>query len=372
MELTLAQLETSGTTKLTLVSSPSDNSCCTTDPFAKLILGMAMFDHNSERLEVTEGGYTSIINGFDIIYWKGSNNRNIFFAVFDHSLWIAILVSIAICSLYFFMESIIYQDNDGKVTQLLEAVVANSKMMVAMDITERLYHKQYSMRIILLVFGLLGGVIMWTYSGVLTSFFSIEYEWTPFTSFQDLLAKPALWLMILEGSSLEQVLISAIENDPSLNGVIEQNIKKIDSNAELMRNFLETEDKTNYMIFSQTHSLFLYIEKSPDFDFQVMCNLKSGTVEETNGKVKSGWLYPKNSMLKPIFDKYLNKLSQSGVDVRLQNVFYSFEDHLNCKSDYEEVGMDIAMFLFRLLGVGLALSLVALLIEAIYSLMTKK
>ena len=72
------------------------------------------------------------------------------------------------------------------------------------------------------------------------------------------------------------------------------------------------------------------------------------------------------------FDKYLNKLSQSGIDVRLQNVFYSFEDHLNCKSDYEEVGMDIAMFLFRLLGVGLALSLVALLIEAIYSLMTKK
>ena len=334
-------------------------------------IGMAMFDHNSERLEVTEGGYTSIIDTYDIIYWKGSNNKNIFFAVFDQSLWIAIGVSIAICSLYFFIESIIYQADD-KGTQIVEAVVANSKMMVAMDITERIHHKQYSMRIILLVFGLLGGVIMWTYSGVLTSFFSIEYEGTPFTSFQDLLAKPALWLMILEGSSLEQVLISAIENDPSLNGVMDQNIKKIDTNDHLMRNFLETHDKTNYMILSQVHSLYVFIQKSPDFDLQVMCDLKSGTLEEANGKVKSGWLYPKNSILKPIFDKHLIKLSQTGVDMRLQNIFYNFEDHLNCKSDYEEVGMNIAMFLFKFLAVGLALSLVALLIEALYAMMTKK
>ena len=169
-----------------------------------------MFDHNSERLEVTEGGYTSIINGYDIIYWKGSGNKNIFLAVFDQTLWIAIIVFIGICSIYFFMESMINQKEDTLGTQVIEAVVASSKMVVAMDVTEKKHHKKYSMRIILLAFGLLGGVIMWTYSGVLTSFFSIDYEGTPFTSFHDLLAKPALWLMILEGSSLEQVLISAI------------------------------------------------------------------------------------------------------------------------------------------------------------------
>ena len=331
-----------------------------------------MFDHNSERLEVTEGGYTSIINGYDIIYWKGSGNKNIFLAVFDQTLWIAIIVFIGICSIYFFMESMINQKEDTLGTQVIEAVVASSKMVVAMDVTEKKHHKKYSMRIILLAFGLLGGVIMWTYSGVLTSFFSIEYEGTPFTSFHDLLAKPALWLMILEGSSLEQVLISAIDNDPTLNDVIEQNIIKIDSSDELMRKFLESNDKTNDMIFSQIRDLFLYIEKSSNFDFQVMCDIKSGTLEEANGKVKSGWLYSKNSMLKPIFDNYFIKLSQSGVDMRLRKVFFNFEDRLSCKSDYEEVGMDIAMFLFRLLAIGVALSLVALLIEALYSFFAKK
>ena len=331
-----------------------------------------MFDHNSERLEVTEGGYTSIINGYDIIYWKGSGNKNIFLAVFDQTLWIAIIVFIGICSIYFFMESMINQKEDTLCTQVIEAVVASSKMVVAMDVTEKKHHKRYSMRIILLAFGLLGGVIMWTYSGVLTSFFSIEYEGTPFTSFHDLLAKPALWLMILEGSSLEQVLISAIDNDPTLNDVIEQNIIKIDSSDELMRKFLESNDKTNDMIFSQIRDLFLYIEKSSNFDFQVMCDIKSGTLEEANGKVKSGWLYSKNSMLKPIFDNYFIKLSQSGVDMRLRKVFFNFEDRLSCKSDYEEVGMDIAMFLFRLLAIGVALSLAALLIEGLYSLIAKK
>ena len=331
-----------------------------------------MFDHNSERLEVTEGGYTSIINGYDIIYWKGSGNKNIFLAVFDQTLWIAIIVFIGICSIYFFMESMINQKEDTLGTQVIEAVVASSKMVVAMDVTEKKHHKKYSMRIILLAFGLLGGVIMWTYSGVLTSFFSIEYEGTPFTSFHDLLAKPALWLMILEGSSLEQVLISAIDNDPTLNDVIEQNIIKIDSSDELMRKFLESNDKTNDMIFSQIRDLFLYIEKSSNFDFQVMCDIKSGTLEEANGKVKSGWLYSKNSMLKPIFDNYFIKLSQSGVEMRLRKVFFNFEDRLSCKSDYEEVGMDIAMFLFRLLAIGVALSLAALLIEGLYSLIAKK
>ena len=331
-----------------------------------------MFDHNSERLEVTEGGYTSIINGYDIIYWKGSGNKNIFLAVFDQTLWIAIIVFIGICSIYFFMESMINQKEDTLGTQVIEAVVASSKMVVAMDVTEKKHHKRYSMRIILLAFGLLGGVIMWTYSGVLTSFFSIEYEGTPFTSFHDLLAKPALWLMILEGSSLEQVLISAIDNDPTLNDVIEQNIIKIDSSDELMRKFLESNDKTNDMIFSQIRDLFLYIEKSSNFDFQVMCDIKSGTLEEANGKVKSGWLYSKNSMLKPIFDNYFIKLSQSGVEMRLRKVFFNFEDRLSCKSDYEEVGMDIAMFLFRLLAIGVALSLAALLIEGLYSLIAKK
>ena len=331
-----------------------------------------MFDHNSERLEVTEGGYTSIINGYDIIYWKGSGNKNIFLAVFDQTLWIAIIVFIGICSIYFFMESMINQKEDTLGTQVIEAVVASSKMVVAMDVTEKKHHKRYSMRIILLAFGLLGGVIMWTYSGVLTSFFSIDYEGTPFTSFHDLLAKPALWLMILEGSSLEQVLISAIDNDPTLNDVIEQNIIKIDSSDELMRKFLESNDKTNDMIFSQIRDLFLYIEKSSNFDFQVMCDIKSGTLEEANGKVKSGWLYSKNSMLKPIFDNYFIKLSQSGVEMRLRKVFFNFEDRLSCKSDYEEVGMDIAMFLFRLLAIGVALSLAALLIEGLYSLIAKK
>ena len=103
-----------------------------------------------------------------------------------------------------------------------------------------------------------------------------------------------------------------------------------------------------------------------------MCDIKSGTLEEANGKVKSGWLYSKNSMLKPIFDNYFIKLSQSGVEMRLRKVFFNFEDRLSCKSDYEEVGMDIAMFLFRLLAIGVALSLAALLIEGLYSLIAKK
>ena len=333
---------------------------------------MALFDHNPERLAVVEGGYTSWIHGYDIIYWKGTSNKNIFFAVFHWTLWLGIGVAIGICSVYFFIESMIYQNDESKSMQIIEAIVANAKMMVALDVTEKCHHKKNSMRIILLAFGLLGGVIMWTYSGVLTSFFSIDFEDTPFTSFHDLLAKPALWLMILDGSSLEQVLISAIDNDPALNEVIDQNIIRKDSNDEMMNDFLNTDDRVNFMIFSSLDSLFLYVEKSPDFNFSVMCDIKNGRLDEARGKVKSGWLYPKNSILRPIFDNYMMKISQSGVDNRLRNLFYNFEDHLNCQSDYEEVGMDITLFLFRLLAVGLVISLMVFFIELILTVKWKK
>ena len=333
---------------------------------------MALFHHNSERLEVTEGGYTSRIDGYDIIYWKGTAHVNIFLQVFDLSLWLAIIVCTTILALYFFAESMIHQKEDSKSIQIIEAVVANSKMIVAMDVNEKKHHKKYSMRIILLAAGILGGVIMWTYSGVLVSFFSMELETKPFSSFQDLQAKPDLWLMILDGSSFEQVLISAIENDPSLNGVIEQNIIEMDSNAELMRNFLESDDKTNDMIFTASDSLFMYIEKNPEFSFQIMCEIKIGQLDGLGGKIKSGWLYPKNSILKPIFDKHLIKLSQSGVEKRLQNIFFNFKDNLNCQSDYQEVGMNIATFLFQLLGAGLVIALMIFVIESLFAWKIRK
>ena len=111
------------------------------------ISGMALFHHNSERLEVTEGGYTSRLDGYDIIYWKGSAAQvNIFIQVFDLSLWLGILVCTTILTLYFFVESMIYQKQDGKGVQIIEAVVANSKMIVAMDVNERKHHTKYSMR----------------------------------------------------------------------------------------------------------------------------------------------------------------------------------------------------------------------------------
>ena len=333
------------------------------------ISGMALFHHNSERLEVTEGGYTSRLDGYDIIYWKGSAAQaNIFLQVFDLSLWMGILVCTTILALYFFVESMIYQKEDGKGIQIIEAVVANSKMIVAMDINERKHHTKYSMRIILLAAGILGGVIMWTYSGVLVSFFSMELETKPFSSFQDLQAKPDLWLMILDGSSFEQVLISAIEKDPSLNVIIKNNIIEMNSNAKLMRRFLESVDKTNDMIFTAADSLFMYIEKTPDFNFQIMCDIKIGQLDGLGGKIKSGWLYPKNSILRPLFDKHLIKLSRTGVEKRLHNMFFNFEDNLNCQSDYEEVGMNIATFLFQLLGVGLVIALLIFVIESLFAL----
>ena len=333
---------------------------------------MALFDHNAERLEVTDGGFTARVGSYDIMYWKGTSDVNIFFQVFDQSLWQGIGVAVGICSVYFFIQSMIHQREDNKGIQIIEAVVANSKMMVAMDITEKRHHTKYSMRIITLAVGFLGGIIMWTYSGVLTSFFSIEIEGTPFTSFQDLMAKPALWLMIFNGSSFDQVLMTAIENDPSLNGVINQNIKRIDSNAELMRKFLTTDDKVNDMIFTQAYSLFLYIEKSPDFNFSVMCDIKITQLNGLKRKVKGGWLYPKNSILKPIFDRYLVKLGQSGVDKRLQHIFFNFEDNLNCQSDYEEVGLKITKFLFWLLSIGVVIALMIFLLEAFFALKNRK
>ena len=55
-------------------------------------------------------------------------------------------------------------------------------------------------------------------------------------------------------------------------------------------------------------------------------NIKIGQLDGLGGKIKSGWLYPKNSILRPIFDKHLIKLSRTGVEKRLHNMFFNFFD----------------------------------------------
>ena len=75
--------------------------------------------------------------------------------------------------------------------------------------------------------------------------------------------------------------------------------------------------------------------------------------------VPSGWMYPKNSLLQELFDKYMLELSQAGVIHRIENTF-SLSNSKMCDEDigFMQMGFDYVRLFFVLLAIGLFLALV--------------
>ena len=73
----------------------------------------------------------------------------------------------------------------------------------------------------------------------------------------------------------------------------------------------------------------------------------------------NGWMYPKNSLLQELFDKYMLELSQTGVIHRIENTF-SLSNSKMCDEDagFMQMGFDYVRLFFVLLAIGLFLALV--------------
>ena len=73
--------------------------------------------------------------------------------------------------------------------------------------------------------------------------------------------------------------------------------------------------------------------------------------------VTIGWMYPKNSLLQELFDKYMLELYQTGVIWRIEN-YYASPNMCDEEAGFTQMGFDYVRLFFAVLSIGLILAII--------------
>ena len=323
-------------------------------------IGMATYLHLPERLEVTDGGFTSMVWTTEIIYWKYSNISFIYGLIFQMDSWITLMLTLSLSSFLFLIKIKWYEqknsDTRSITIQSLHAILTNICAIVTLDMYPRSYQRSISIRIHLMTIALFGAMMYWTYSGVLVSYFALESERAPITSLQDLVDLPDSKILIRKDTAAHQQFLQATkEQNSSLYQDISEQVRLFElSQTSLLDQTLE-KDKTNAFFWGLTD---LYLLRNPG-----SCDTRSARLPGISTQTRVGWLYPKDSILLRLADRVMLELTQQGIERKIYDKYFGQLSNMKCEVEpYHPVGYGILMVLFKVLafGCGVAINLVAL------------
>ena len=93
---------------------------------------------------------------------------------------------------------------------------------------------------------------------------------------------------------------------------------------------------------------------------------RDGQLDSAKGKLPVGWLFPKNSILKKPMDDLLLQVTQSGLQQKLMDKYWSFEQKINCDFEYTPLELNIVWILFKALAIGSGLAFGTLFTELLF------
>ena len=337
--------------------------------FNKIDVAMASFIHSPERLEVSEGAFTIMTAETKIVFWKNSGSVFIFGLVFSQELWLSLFGTIIITSLYFFIDLKLTSDSSGNEAGILSlvliAILTNVKALFAAG--HEIPRKALSIRFYLFSYGLCAAILFWCYTGLLVSYFTAETVEQPISTFSDLKDKPNLRLVLLEGTSDAQFYLRAIQKNPKLEMDIEKNIVwKQPDYDEIINDLFYGPSKQNLILLVDSMTFYYPLFNNGWDQSDQFCQIRDGQLDSAKGKLGNGWLFPKNSILKKPMDDLLLQVTQSGLQEKLMDKYWSFEQKINCDFEYTPLEMNIVWILFKALAIGSGLAFGTLFTELLF------
>ena len=304
-----------------------------------------------------------------IVFWKNSGSVFIFGLVFSQELWLSLFGTLIITSLYFFIDLKLTSDSSGNEAGILSlvliAILTNVKALFAAG--HEIPRKALSIRFYLFSYGLCAAILFWCYTGLLVSYFTAETVEQPISTFSDLKDKPNLRLVLLEGTSDAQFYLRAIQNDPKLEMDIEKNIVwKQPDYDEIINDLFYGPSKQNLILLVDSMTFYYPLFNNGWDQSDQFCQIRDGQLDSAKGKLGNGWLFPKNSILKKPMDDLLLQVTQSGLQEKLMDKYWSFEQNINCDFEYTPLDMNIVWILFKALAIGSGLAFGTLFTELLF------
>lgn len=199
-----------------------------------------------------------------------------------------------------------------------------------------------------------GALIFWSYTGILTSLIAIQQEQVPLRSFEELKFKGKYALISMnQGSTYGSIFEWANKSTETLD-LFHKFIQPFGIEAENMQ-FL-TDDLKRLM---KTHEIGILLEEESFRtwvrDEALACQF-AGIPFKSIPRTTAGWMFPKNSMLQPLFDKFMKELDETGV---LDQIFkHHTMKRPECpQAEFSGISIEFSLILFIILAVGVIMSL---------------
>ena len=97
-----------------------------------------------------------------------------------------------------------------------------------------------------------------------------------------------------------------------------------------------------------------------------LCQIRDGQLDSVKGKQRMGWLFPKNSILKNPTNDLLLQFTQSGLEQKIRDQYWSFVHAINCEIEYTPLELNIVWILFKALAIGSGLAFVVFFMELLF------
>ena len=317
-------------------------------------------DHISDRTIEVNPGFSLKMIHYEALFWKSSNKGtgwSLLLDCFNIWTWISLVVC-AVLSYLLLVSGIVLETGLPQDHWFLHGIMVLNALLGTSneDLVQR---SSGSSSLILITLSLAGAVIFTSYTGVLTSIIAIQEVNVPMTSLEELAKFSDFKLGTLGNTSSNQQINQKILANPSLLNIYNKFILPYEGTQGLKsEDWLEL-NKGPYVGLFASSSVF-----QQSFSKIDKCDILRVPFRQFR-TTTAGWMYPKNSILQPMFDKFILQLNQNGVLKRLHEFYQPTED-LCIDEGYPHTGYDIIGILFVTLASGIMLGIFVVLIEKLF------
>ena len=218
-----------------------------------------------------------------------------------------------------------------------------------------------SFSILFFALSLMGSLIFAVYSGCLISILASDEPHVPFTTTGELANLPDFKLLTYGSGSTYKWLKSMTNITKGFDYVLTHYVDPY----SLKQSSPSQSEYVEWLIANKGPNVGLIMEDGwldgidyAEFD---KCDIMTVPMKE-HKPLTNGWMYPKNSLLQPLFDQYMLELYQTGIVKKIEKK-HTIETFCTEGNGYIMISFGFVKILFIVLSVGVSISVIIALFE---------